>query len=278
MPLVRKTLLGPPHTYLVKATTAQNLALFDGDEAEHFLTLLETVRSAFAVRVFAYQLDPNGFRLIFRHSAHANDTDDALRRRWTSVGGSLLTPVTRLKQRFTTLSGFMQTLLQRYSRSVNRRTGRRGHVWSGRYRACLLADDLGLLASVAWIEATTHHKTISSSATWRQSSQQIQNNVTLSPLPLRLGPDGMWFTADESPPGLPPLRDAQVDGLFAAFTKGLPAADMIHYGQALEHGWAFGRPESLSQTIARLSRPSGRGRSRSVHDLDDALGLCGVWG
>jgi len=270
MPIVRKILMGPPHTYVVQTETTQAAPLFDHIETAHFLQLIETVSKAFDARIFGYRITPTGFHLILRHIAVLNDSDEHIRKRWQSIGGSPLTPLPRIKHRFTSLSGFMQTLLQRFSRDWNKRHQRRGHLWASRYRACLLADDLALLASVAWAEQfpqpTTHF--VATSAT---TSVVAETPIGLTPLPLRLGPDGSWFTADESPP-------AQVNALFTTFVQGIPPEDLARYGTALCHGWAFGRPDSLSQTISRLSREAGRGRSRQIHDLDDQLGLCGVWG
>jgi hypothetical protein len=277
MPILRKIVMGPPHTYVVQAESTQAMPLFDPVEATHFLHLVDLVSRAFDARLFGYRIIPTGFHLIFRHMAVLNDADEHVRKRWQSIGGSPLTTLPRIKNRFTSLGGFMQTLLQRFSRDWNRRHARRGHLWASRYRACLLADDLALLASVAWLE-----KQSSSPATVIATSANLnavgEASLRLTPLPLRLGPDGSWYTADESPPGLAPLREAQVNALFNTFVQGIPPDDLARYGTAIARSLAFGRPDSLSQTIARLSRDSGRGRSRQIHDLDDQLGLCGVWG
>jgi hypothetical protein len=277
MSVTRKVLVGPPHTYVVQADSAQHAVLFSADEAQRFLTLIEHLCSAFEVRVFSYRITPYRFRLIIRHVDKLNEPDHFIRKRWQSIGGSPLTPLPRIKQRFTSLGGFMQTVLQRFSRDRNRRHHQRGHLWAGRFRACLLADDLALLASIAWLEDLSHSEdpVVACSATIRDH-QHVP--LTLAPPPLRIGPDGSWFTADESPPGLTPIRDADVNSEFNSFAQDIPKADLQHYGTAISHGWAFGRPDSLSQTFARLSRASGRGRSRQIHDLDDKLGLCGVWG
>jgi hypothetical protein len=277
MPIVRKIVMGPPHTYVVQTETTQATPLFDHNETAHFLNLISSLSQAFEVRIFGYRVIPSGFHLILRHVAVLNDSDDRLRKRWVSIGGSPMTPLGRIKHRFTSLAGFMQTLLQRFSRDSNRRHQRRGHLWASRYRACLLADDLALLACVAWAEQPTVHpqRVIATSATLHAIAD---SPITLTPLPLRRGPDGSWYTADESPPGLAPLRDHEVNALFTTFVQGISVNDLTRYGTALCHGWAFGRPDSLSQTTSRLSREAGRGRSRKIHDLDDKLGLCGVWG
>jgi hypothetical protein len=170
----------------------------------------------------------------------------------------------------------MQTLLQRFSREWNRRHAGRGHLWSGRYRACLLADDNALLAAVAWVEDDHLHRAtrVVSSVDARGASAP----VPLAPLPIRRGPDGSLFTADESPPGLSPLTDQDGRTGFRDYVAELPPGDLAAYGVALSNGWALGRPESLSGLLSRIGRSGGRGRSRQLRELDDRLGLCGVWG
>lgn len=277
MPLVRGVLVGPPHTYLVQVSTALGMSVFGHPgEAEHLLHLITRLRQAFDVRLFGYLILRDGLRLVLRHHVSVNESDERLRTRWALIDGSPLTTVPRIKQRFTSLGGFMQTFLQRFSREWNRRHASRGHLWSGRYRACLLADDHALLAAVAWVEDAHLHRTVRvlSSA----EAHGPEASLPLTPLPIRRGPDGSLFTADESPPGLPPLTDEDGRAGFLDYVAELPPADLAAYGVALNAGWALGRPESLSGLISRIGRRGGRGRSRQLRELDDRLGLCGVWG
>lgn len=277
MPLVRGVLVGPPHTYLVQVSTALGAAVFDRPgEADHLLALIDRLRRAFDLRLYGYLIARDGLRLVLRHHATVSEGDERLRTRWALIDGSPLTTVARIKQRFASLGGFMQTLLQRFSREWNRRHAGRGHLWSGRYRACLLADDHALMAAVAWVEDDHLHRAtrVLSSADGRSGV----GPVPLAPLPIRRGPDGSLFPADESPPGLPPLTDRDGRDGFRDYVAELPSADLATYGVALTQGWALGRPESLSGLLSRIGRSGGRGRSRQLRELDDRLGLCGVWG
>ncbi len=267
--------MGAPHTYLVSVRCAQEQpALARAGECPALLAVIERLRQAFDARIFAFRIEAGGLSLLLRHRAVA-DSDERLRERWRSLDGAHST-LPRLRARFTSLGGFMQTLLQRYSREWNRRNQGSGHLWAARYRACLLADDAALLAAVVWMEDVSLHPqaAIASSHAGHDGGAAI----TVATLPLRLGPDDSMFTTDESPPGLapPPERDSQ--RWLDRFAANLRRSDRRAYGLALERGWALGRPDSLSETISRLGRGSGRGRSRQLRDLDDELGLCGVWG
>ncbi|MBA3709502.1 MAG: hypothetical protein H0W83_11870 [Planctomycetes bacterium] len=170
----------------------------------------------------------------------------------------------------------MQTLLQRYSRDRNRRHGTRGRLWASRYRSTLIADDRSLLAAIAWLEdAAPALSAISSSRDARSSSRAP---LTLAAPPLRIGPGEFLFPADESPPGCPPPLAPDHAACLRRFSAGISENARVAYGHALRSGWALGRPESLGGVLQRLARVNGRGRSRRLRELDDDLGLCGVWG
>jgi hypothetical protein len=260
---------------LVSVRCAQDQpALARKQEVDAFLALCERLRLGFDARVFAYRIEATALTLVLRHRAVA-DSDERLRERWRAIDGAV-SALPRLRTRFTSLGGFMQTLLQRYSRDWNRRHRGAGHLWAGRYRACLLADDAALLAAVVWMEDESLHKhpALASSRALHDGAAPL----TLAGVPLRLGPGDSLFTTDESPPGLAPPPEGDNQHWLDRFAHILNATDRTAYGRALGCGWALGRPDSLSETIARLGRSSGRGRSRKLRDLDDQLGLCGVWG
>jgi hypothetical protein len=158
----------------------------------------------------------------------------------------------------------MQTLAQRYSRAYHARHGGRGHLWRERYHACLLADDSALIAAWAWLHRCGRH--------------HGQLSRPFTPLPLRQLPDGSAVAADEAPFGLPPPPAHVGTELAQHLADNLTGDDLAMYGQALNRSWCLGRPESLVEAQARLGRDVGRGRSRRRHELNDQLGLCGVWG
>lgn len=277
MPIGRSHLSGAPHTYLVSVRCALDHPVFAvADEAQRLLHQLDALRVAFDARIFGYRIEVDRFHLALRHQGSIGGSDDRLRARWQSVGGGTRTTPGRIRTRLASLGGLMQTLLQRFSRDWNRRHGRTGHLWAGRFRSCLLADDAALLACVAWLEDPASHGQPTCATSAGRSSAQAA--LTLANLPLRLAPDGSLFPADDAAMGMTPPAEDALPGLFRDFARSLTAGDLTAYGAALSAGWALGRPESLSETVARLGRTTGRGRSRQLRELDDRLGLCGVWG
>lgn len=276
MPCPRRNILGRPDVYLVRMTCAlAHPAFAVMDDAQAVLDLLQELGSGFRIRLYAYRIEAADVALVLRHDLTQAETDDSLRRRWTAMGGrSTGMTTTRLRRRLGSLDGFMQTLCQRASRDWNRRHLSRGHLWAGRYRTCLLADDAALLAGVIWCEDPDRGPVVVSS----RGRHGAGMAPLLAALPLRIATGSMVFPSDESPPGCPPPADQDLQGCFIRYGEGLMPTCRTAYGMALTRGLALGRPESLSETMARLGRDGGRGRSRQLRDLDDQRGLCGVWG
>lgn len=272
----RRNILGPPDVYFVRMTCALGHPVFSDQAAsEAFLDLLCTLIEGFRLRLFSFRIEKALIELVLRHNRTTSETDDHLRRRWTLAGGRTATLSTaRLRRRMGSLDGFMQTLAQRFSRDWNLKQKQSGHLWAGRYKACLLADDAALLAAVAWSEDDQRPTPLRSSL----GQHGISRRPVLSALPLRSAPGNLVLPADEAPPGCTPPPDHDLQACFERYRAGLLPSCLTAYGQALARGLVLGRPESLSESLARLGRPTGRGRSRKLRDLDDQRGLCGVWG
>lgn len=267
----RSLLFAAPSTAWVSVRCALDQPLFsaaaDRDDA---LTVIEQVRDGYDAALYAWCLAPGALHLVLQLPERLPVDDAWLRQRWQRAGGGAAIPADRLRKRLTDLGGCMQTLLQRMSRARNRRHGTRGAIWAGRYRACLIADDAALLAAIAWLEGDLARDGVASSRDGR--------GPRLAAPPLRVGPDGKWYPADECPPGLPPPEPGARQAWIARIADELGPEHRRAYGEAIAHGWALGRPESLTGPLARLGRGPGRGRSRSLRHLADELGLCGVWG
>jgi hypothetical protein len=270
----RAAIVRAPAAYYVNTVATLGHPVFDGArEASRFLNLLEAVRAVFQARVYAYALLPSELHLVVQVRDHQDQSDATVRGRWRALAPRAIPTAARLRARLASLPGFMQTLLQRYGRERNRHRGARGRLWAARYRAALLADDCAVLAATTWLE-----RELSAPAVASSRAPAGHDPVTLAAPPLRIGPDDFIFPADEAPPGCtPPGSGSQLDCL-ARFADAIAPEARAAHGRALRGGWALGRPESLAGVMSQLQRPAGRGRERKLRDLDDELGLCGVWG
>ncbi len=270
----RDLLVGEPHCYCVHAQCALGQPLFSKDkEAEAFLAFIEEIRECFDLRIYGIALFEDAYFLIFQHVAHSVESDETLQQRWQTLTGThKIIPSIRLRDRFCNLTGIMQTIAQRYSRAFHQRHGGRGSIWATRYRSCLLADDSAILAGLAWM-AAQEQALITAPLPLKQEA-----SIALTPSPLREVAPGVVVPTDEAPLGtVPPAGDIWPE-LLDNFLSGLPHDNIEAYGNALTKSWALGRPESLVPSLSRMSRSSGRGRSRQLHELNDDLGLCGIWG
>jgi hypothetical protein len=237
---------------------------------------LEMVRQVFDASIYAWRISASGFTLVLRHRAQFSGQLNKLQQRWALLGGKTVPRGERLIERVSSLSGLMQTLLQTASRCLGKRCGGPGTWWAPRYRCCLLSDDSALIAATIAIEQHRNDSLLSSSTAQRETPQE--GLLQLASLPLCVMPDGEVRPSDTTPMGVKPPPPGQDYALFQdCLEQGVEDHARI-YDKALNQAWALGRPESLSESMARLGRQSGRGRSRRIRELDDDWGLCGVWG
>ena len=270
----RDLIAGEPHCYCIHGVSALGHDIFNqGNEASEFLKLVEQLRHCFDLRIYGYLICTDSYYIIMQHQGQVRDNDQVLQDRWHELTGSQrLLPASRLRQRFTSLTGIMQTLAQRYSRAYHKRNGGRGSIWAERYRACLLADDSAVLAAIAFFHSKQNE------ALRLAPLHGDEYGPIISPSPLREVAHGVITPTDEAPLGTHPPAAEVWPILLSDFLETLDADSNKDYGHALLHGWALGRSESLVSSLSRMSRSSGRGRSRQLHELNDELGLCGLWG
>lgn len=120
--LPRLGVAGWPHLVVQSVHDGQALARDDADRTLLLHALRDAARAQ-GVLVHAYCLAPDHFHLLV-----TPERDDAL-------------------------SLFMQAVGRRYVSAYNRRHGRRGGLWAGRYRATVLDPAQYGLDAMVWIEA-----------------------------------------------------------------------------------------------------------------------------
>ena len=120
--LARLAVAGQPHHVIQRGNNGQ--AIFGDDEDRRaYLTALREAATAHAVAIHAYVLMDNHVHLLATPSA--------------SEG----------------LSRMMQALGRRYVAGFNRRHGRSGTLWEGRFRGAVLESEPYFLACMRYIEA-----------------------------------------------------------------------------------------------------------------------------
>jgi REP-associated tyrosine transposase len=141
-------------------------------EKEYFLQLLERLSSGFFVQIHAFVIMSNHFHIVatgLEKDAASASEEDLLRRYkiicpktsgppqgtydscgqfFPDVDGGIL----RLRQRLGSISRFVQTLKQTFSRWYNKRHDRKGYLWGDRFKGVILSKGEAQLTCCAYID------------------------------------------------------------------------------------------------------------------------------
>lgn len=150
------------------------------------------------------------------------------------------------------ISRMMQALGRRHAAAFNRRHGRTGALWDGRFRSALIESGPASLLALRHIEAA--HRA------------DLQDSVDRSSLAHRLG--GRRDGALVDPPAFWQLGNTPFERELhyrQLLDDTLPAQDEAAIADALRRGWALGSPAFLHGLAADAQRPlqpRPRGRPR----------------
>ena len=221
--LPRLALAGQAHLVALYGHSGQPVFL-DDDDRRQFLAALRESALQHAVAVHAYVLHDNHVHL-------------------------LLTPATG-----TALGALMQGLGRRYGAGFNRRHGRQGALWAGRFRATVVQAGVALLDAMLFID---HHPVrtgavlVAQDHAWSSARQHLglQRDKLITEA-------GAWWALGNTPFE----REAAYRRLL---DDGLPAARAAQLADAQRKGWPVGDPQflaDLAQQTKRPLQPRPRGR------------------
>lgn len=218
--LSRLAVAGYPHLVFQQSVHGQ-AAFADDEDREVFLRLLAELCRDGAVNIHAYALLEGSLYL-------------------------LLTPKSDKD-----LSRFMQALGRRYIAIFNRRHGRTGALWAGRFRAAVVDPQECLLDSVLFVDSRVPVE--ADGRPWTSAGHHLGRGrspcLTDHPAFWRLG-------------NTPFEREARYRQIF---DEGLSAARAAQIQSAARLGWAIGGPPfiaELQKFVARPLAPRPRGRPK----------------
>lgn len=218
--LPRLTVPGCPHHVIQRGTDRALLFADETDYAFMHQSLIEQA-AAHGVAVHAYVLMPDHFHLLL-----TPDREEALGRLMQGIGRS-------------------------YVRHRNRRAGRSGTLWEGRYRSAPLQAEGFLLPAMAYLDLNpVRSGLVEEAADWAWSShrhyigRQADRLVTPHPAHWELG-------------NTPFAREHAYAQRTAA---GLPQALQQRLADSALHGWALGDEAFLSAMQQRTGRRVVRSR------------------
>lgn len=212
--LARLCIPGQPHLVQQRGHNGQPVFIDEAD-TQGFLRMLADASKASGVAVHAYGLAAGEVHL-------------------------LATPATA-----DSLSRLMQTLGRQHGLAFNRRHGRSGSLWDGRFRAVPIDGERHLLAAMRYIESAVPDLRSSSAA--HHLGQATDLAVSDHPLYWALG-------------NTPFDREMKYR---AWFEQGSSSAEADRFRRAVAQGWPLGEAsfiDNLSQVTSRrlAARPRGR--------------------
>ncbi len=230
--LPRLTLAGYPHHIILRGNNRQHIFM-DTSDFQGMLALLATHARAQGVEVHAYVLMNNHLHLLLTPSQ-----DKAL-------------PL------------MMQAVGRNYVLSFNKRHGRTGTLWEGRYRSTLIQTDRYLLACMAYIDLNpVRAGMVAQAADYPWSSHA---HYTGARQDAWLTPHALYWALGNTP-----------------FARELAYAELVQAGvetqqqQALTsstlNGWALGEDHFVSQLqhlTPRRVKPTPAGRPVRKRALED---------
>ena len=215
--LPRLTLPGHGHYVRQESVHGQALAA-DAQDVAHLLGSMRELSAAYEVAVWAYAILPDALECVLCPATDAG------------------------------LGRFMQALGRRYVQSFNRRHGRHGALWAGRFRAALVEDGEWMLTSMIRTELQARaHGSPSSEA---HHAGQIRD-------PLLAEPAAYWALGNTPFERELAWRQRLADGID-------PAVESV-LARAVHGAWVVGSPafaESVAAASGRPARPRPAGRPR----------------
>jgi putative transposase len=221
--LPRLVVPGQVHHVLQRGLAGQPVFTDDSDRRA-YLSALQEALAAQAVALYGYALLDDGVRLLLRPPSEP------------------------------ALSRMVQALGRRYVAGFNRRHGRRGTLWEGRFRAGVVQEGQPVLQAMLLVDALPSRRGPAPSpqlSLWSSAPHRLG----LRRDPLLTDPPEYWRLGNT-----PFEREAAYGALL---DQGLDEALQQRIEHAAANGWALGSPQflaAMAQQLGRPVRPRARGR------------------
>jgi putative transposase len=221
--LRRLVVPGQVHHLVQRGHSAQPVFVDDEDRLLYLASLQDALRSH-AVVLHAYALLDNEVQLLLRPPSEA------------------------------ALSRMMQALGRRYVAVFNRRHGRSGTLWEGRFRAGVVQEGVHVLQCLLLVDSLAARRGQSGSPNASRWSS-APHRLGMSRDPRVTDPPEFWQLGNT-----PFEREAAYGALLA---QGLDDAQARRIEHAAVSGWALGSAQFLAdmaEQLGRPVRPRARGR------------------
>lgn len=168
----RKWISGQAGSIHIISRTVRNDIMFNDEEKEYFMELIERFASGFYVDIHAFCVMGTHFHILAscRELEAKNAKNEELYRRYRLIYGEDAEPpagsyetegsiipdgdggIERLRQRLGSISRFVQELKQTFSRWYNKKHNRRGYLWGDRFKGVIVDKGDAQLVCSAYID------------------------------------------------------------------------------------------------------------------------------
>lgn len=154
-PLRVKIKGAPAYYHIISHTVWEANRALSKWEKEAFVSLAEKLTRGYLVEIISYAVLSNHFHLLLRTLPSTELKDEEIMERAGRIFGKLSIASkgpAYWRDKLEDISHFVKDLKQRYSQWYNKRKGRKGHLWSERFRSILIQDGKAALAVAAYID------------------------------------------------------------------------------------------------------------------------------
>lgn len=212
--LPRLTLAGYPH-HIIQRGNNRQLIFADKQDFEAMLELLAVHAQKLAVAIHAYVLMDNHFHLLATPA--------------TAEGLSLM----------------MQAVGRSYVRYFNRRHGRSGTLWEGRYRSTLIESERYLLACMVYIDLNpVRAGMVAQAADWPWSGHAHSLGLRADPL---ITPHALYWALGNTP-------FAREVAYGVLVQHGVSPHQQSALTESTLHGWALGEGDFVVALQKKVDR------------------------
>ncbi|MDY7035388.1 MAG: transposase [Thermodesulfobacteriota bacterium] len=152
----RMVMKGEPAAYHVMSRTALDGYPFSDADKDEFVNILKKLSSIYFVDVLGYCVMGNHFHGLFIINPDHYYTDEEIKKRFVLMYGDETVFedgfIPHYREKWSSLSKFMQEVKQTFSRYFNKKYNRRGTLWGERFKSVIVEKGETLVNCLAYID------------------------------------------------------------------------------------------------------------------------------
>jgi hypothetical protein len=145
-----------PTVYHVISRTALSGFPLETAEKDYLLGLINRLNKFYFVDVLGFCVMSNHFHLVTRMYPAEYFSDDLVRERlekWFPEGREISEQtIARFRDRWSSLAQFVKDIKQGFTRYYNKRHGREGYFWNGRFKSLIVQNGRSLVNLLAYVD------------------------------------------------------------------------------------------------------------------------------